>query len=279
MIEFPALGITAPDGSIMGIIADQTPHANALRVGPGEAIPDSAAALLLDHALAAADAVTKARAVAQLIKMRMGGVSIALVSHDEPLLESCADEIWWIAEGRVVERGDPGEVLLKYRAHVATILRAGGTHEQLPLTPSMRRGDGRASIEAIDLLGQDGNRTAVWQSGEAVTIGVAVRFEKAVENPVVGIMIRTRIGLNVYGTNTELEKIAFGPVQPSSRYRVAFRFDCNLCPGEYTVTAASHDPDGVWHDWLQDAVAFAVVDARYTAGVANLRAKAEASIL
>jgi hypothetical protein len=34
---------------------------------------------------------------------------------------------------------------------------------------------------------------------------------------------------------------------------------------------ASHDPDGTAHDWLDDAVA--VADNRYTAGVANLRAK------
>jgi lipopolysaccharide transport system ATP-binding protein len=36
---------------------------------------------------------------------------------------------------------------------------------------------------------------------------------------------------------------------------------------------ASHDPDGVWHDWLEDAVAFSVSDGRYTAGVANLHAQ------
>jgi hypothetical protein len=36
---------------------------------------------------------------------------------------------------------------------------------------------------------------------------------------------------------------------------------------------ASHDPDGTAHDWLEDAVAVTVTDNRYTAGVANLRAK------
>jgi lipopolysaccharide transport system ATP-binding protein len=35
---------------------------------------------------------------------------------------------------------------------------------------------------------------------------------------------------------------------------------------------ASHDPDGVWHDWLEDALPFSVADSRYSAGVANLRA-------
>jgi hypothetical protein len=90
------------------------------------------------------------------------------------------------------------------------------------------------------------------------------------------ILIRTRIGLNVYGTNTELEKLKLGPVTAGSSVRVTYRFRCDLCNGDYTVTAASHDPDGLWHDWLEDAVGFAVSDSRYTAGVANLRARVDA---
>jgi hypothetical protein len=49
-----------------------------------------------------------------------------------------------------------------------------------------------------------------------------------------------------------------------------------LCPRPYTLTLASHDPDGTAHDWLDDAVAITVIDERYTAGVANLRAKVTA---
>jgi lipopolysaccharide transport system ATP-binding protein len=41
----------------------------------------------------------------------------------------------------------------------------------------------------------------------------------------------------------------------------------------YTLTAASHDPDGVWHDWLEDAVLVSVADSRHAAGVVNLRAR------
>jgi hypothetical protein len=82
-----------------------------------------------------------------------------------------------------------------------------------------------------------------------------------VSDPVVGIMIRTRIGLNVYGTNTELEKLKLGPCMAGNTLELAFAFWCELCPGEYTLTVASHDPDGVWHDWLEDAVAFTVSDS------------------
>jgi lipopolysaccharide transport system ATP-binding protein len=119
--------------------------------------------------------------------------------------------------------------------------------------------------------------TAMLQSGQGAAIRVEVEFAAAVENPVIGIMIRTRIGFEVYGTNTELENVKVGPVAAGQRRVVTFRFDCQLCPQSYTVTAASHDPDGVWHEWMEDAISFTVADTRYTAGVANLRAKVELS--
>ncbi len=106
-----------------------------------------------------------------------------------------------------------------------------------------------------------------------------VRFEAAVDDPVVGILIRTRIGFEVYGTNTELENIALGPRQAGDTIEIVFRFQCHLCPNEYTVTAASHDKDGVWHDWVEDGVAVAVSDHRYTAGVARLISQVETKIL
>jgi hypothetical protein len=64
-------------------------------------------------------------------------------------------------------------------------------------------------------------------------------------------------------------------VEAGETRTVTFGFECQLCPQGYTITAASHDPDGVWHEWMEDAISFAVADTRYTAGVANLRARAE----
>lgn len=266
MIEFPALGLTAPDGSIIGVIEE------------GSRADWSAGDHLLDHTLSKLDAVAKALAVSQLVQARRAGATYVLISHDEPLLESCADEIWWLRDGKLVARGDPAEVLTEYRRHVARALREAGRNQETALTPALRDGDGRATLQTIELLGADSAPTVVWRSGEAAVIRVTVRFNGDVEDPVIGILIRTRIGLNVYGTNTELENIHFGPVRAGDQVRVTFRFRCELCGGDYTVTAASHDPDGVWHDWLEDAVAFAVSDERYTAGVANLRAQVVAEV-
>jgi lipopolysaccharide transport system ATP-binding protein len=279
MIQFPGTNLVAPSGAIIGVIAEGacTLKADAVRLGPGDAIPETPGNYILENTLAMADSLAKSRAAVRLLGLRGAGASIVLFSYDEPLLESCADEIWWIRDNEVIARGDPAEVLTQYREHVADALRKAGKNDAPRLSPTMRKGDGRAVLEQIELLGEDGQATSVWRSGETVAIAVTVRFAARVEDPVVGIMIRTRIGLNVYGTNTELEKLKLGPAEAGDSVRVAFRFRCDLCPGQYTVTAASHDPDGLWHDWLEDAVAFSVSDTRYTAGVANLRATVSAS--
>ncbi|MEP6717051.1 MAG: Wzt carbohydrate-binding domain-containing protein, partial [Terriglobia bacterium] len=278
MIAFEALNLTAPDGGIIGVLG-QVEHPACHRIRSGEPVPEIPGNYILEHPLATADAVTRARAISQISALGRAGATLVLITWDEALLEQCADEVWWLGnDGRLILRGHPAEVLPEYRRHTAAAIRAAGAGIAAPLAPSSRAGDGRAELHSVELLNAEGQPATVWQSGEAAVIKVIVGFTAEVADPVIGILIRTRIGLNVYGTNTELEQLHPGPLAAGETLTVTFRFRCDLCPGDYTVTAASHDPDGVWHDWQEDAVAFAVTDSRYTAGVANLRAKVVAEV-
>ncbi len=290
----------APDGVVIGMVGENgSGKSQLLRLAAGIGAPEAGSVersgrarllgpldqlnlepvpiLLIDQTFAGHDALVRHRAALALDRMRRAGSTILLASHEEELLLRLADEIWWLDEGSLAARGDPGEMLAAYRKHIARRERAWGETIRSPLDPRMRRGDGRAEVLRVETLGANGRPTIVWRSGEMVAVRVVVRFHREVADPVVGMMIRTRIGLNVYGTNTELEGVKLGPCAAGDSREIRFTFPCALCPGEYTLTAASHDPDGVWHDWLEDAVAFAVSDDRYTAGVANLRARVTAS--
>ena len=291
LVDFEA---AVPDGVTIGIVGDAAGSARLLRLAAGIEKPESGAVeisgkarliaaggaldlspvavLSLDHALALADAVEREQAAMSLDALRRGGTTTLIASYDEELLRRIADEIWWVRDGKLAGRGDPAEMLANYRRHAAAAVRAWGESVRLPLSPRVRRGDGRAEVASVETIGENGRPTGVWRSGELAVVRVKVLFHHAVDDPVIGMMIRTRIGLNVYGTNTELERLKLGPVTAGRELCVTFAFRCELCPGDYTLTVASHDPDGVWHDWVEDAVAFAVTDDRYTAGVANLRA-------
>jgi ABC-type thiamine transport system ATPase subunit len=292
---FAGLDAAAPDGAIIGVIGEDgsgkecllrlaagltKPSAGAVEssdprrlLGPGDSLNFSPVAVLaMEHTLARHDALVRERAAMSLERLRRAGTTVLLVSHEEDLLRRLCDEVWWIDRGKLAGRGDPEEVLRAYRSHIVQRIRAWGETVSAPLDPRLRRGDGRAEVVKLELLGEAGQPTAVLRSGELALARVTVRFRDAVADPVVGLMIRSRAGMNVYGTNTELEGLKLGPRAAGDVLQLSFAFRCELCAMEYTLTVASHDPDGVGHDWLDDAIAFAVADTRYTAGVANLRA-------
>ena len=300
-VEFAPLSnltASAPSGAVIGLLGERGAGKTALlRVAAGVEAPRSGKVickgsrryvgpsdvlqlapvdlLALDHSLAPLDGLERAQALIGIGRLRSDGATILIASHEPDLLRKLCDEIWWLESGTLRLRGDPGEVLDVYQQRIAEKFRAWAESSSAPLNLSQRRGDGRAEILSLETLGATGQPTMVWRSGEQVTVRVKVRYQEAVEDPVMGILIRTRVGLEVYGTNTELEKVNIGPCAAGSEPQFDFRFVCHLCPGDYTLTAASHDRDGVAHDWIDDAVAFQVTDSRYTAGVANLRAKIE----
>ena len=229
---------------------------------------------LVGPSLALTDLAFQHRLLTRLHACQARGAVVLLVSHDLGLLERHCDEVVVVADGQVVERGDPALVLRSYRRRVLRAVCAASP--PVEMQPSSRHGDERASIEQIEVLDGEGRSVSSIESGREATVRVVVRYGVAVDEPVVGILIRSQVGVNVYGTNTELERLSFGPVAAGEKIEVRYRFAAALCPGEYTLTVASHDPDGTAHEWLEDAIRFTVGDSRYTAGVANLRAKVEA---
>jgi hypothetical protein len=291
------LNESVPDGAIVGVCGEDPGALSAILrlatgiefpaagqvlsseprryLGPEDALQLSpAGTVAIDHTLARFGAVVRARAREALERLRRNGASILLASQEPALLLELCDEVWWIEEGRIAAKGDPREVLEARDRHAAAAIRHwGATVQPTALSPSLRRGDGRAELVSIETLDGQHRPTSVLQSGETACIRVTVRFAQDVADPVVGIMIRTRVGFEVYGTNTGLEQLTLGPVHAGETRVVRFDFRCDLCAQDYTLTAASHDPDGIWHDWLEDALAFTVTDTRYTAGVANLRAR------
>lgn len=290
------LSASAPSGAIIGVIGGKNsgvsellklacglilPQQGEVTAGParrlvslGEPLNLAPSDLLaLDQALATQDALVRTRTLLGLDRLRRGGATVLLASHEDGLLETLCDEVWWLEAGEIAAKGDPLETMARYRRFVADQVRAWGETIPLRLAPSMRRGDGRAEVLAIETLGSNGNSTIVWKSGEYVSVRATVRFHEALSDPVIGMLIRTQIGFEVYGTTTELERVKIGPREAGETVTIVFQFLCDLCPQSYTLTLAAQDPDGGYYDWLDDAVAFTVADERGTPGVANLRAK------
>lgn len=270
-MSFEIFGRRIPRQSILGLLGDETSGISAALGSLAGADPEL---ILIDYALDARGPLAQLRAKRDLNVARREGQTVVLASWNTALVGEICDEIWLVENGQVTAQGHPTEVVDQWNRRVLDKWRAEQSGSNPAVSPTMRRGDGRAVVRKVELLDGQQQPVLAWKSGEEALIRVSIEFASQVAEPVIGMLIRTRVGLDVYGTNTELERIRIGPHAAGDRIRVMFRFACDLCPGDYTLTVASHDPDGTWHEWLEDAVAFAVGDVRYTAGVANLRAKA-----
>src|SRR4051812_17947269 len=100
MISFTDPPLEAPDGCIAGVLEELHPglaaKASCRVLRAGDELPATPGNYLLDHYFARASRVEKALGVSQLEQLRRAGAAIVLLSHDEALLEQCADEIWWL---------------------------------------------------------------------------------------------------------------------------------------------------------------------------------------
>jgi lipopolysaccharide transport system ATP-binding protein len=230
--------------------------------------------LIVDEALAVGDAVFANRCVRKFEELRQRKVTVLFVSHDLGLVKRLSSRAILLLGGRIEAQGEPKDVINRYIGLVLEKQKRdtamGGTRE---LQSSFRHGDGSSEILEVQLLNSRGEPTLALAAGEPATVRVRSLFRRAKSGPMVGILIRTRIGMDVYGTNTGLEQVDLGEFAAGEELEVEFHFDCWLTPQEYTLTVATQNADGSSHDWVDDAIAFEVIDARSSAGVANLRAE------
>ncbi len=230
--------------------------------------------LIVDEALAVGDAVFANRCVRKFQELRERGITVLFVSHDLGLVKQLSDRAILLLGGRIEAQGSPRDVINRYIGLVLERQEPSNKKGDR-VRGSFRHGDGASEILAIEILNAAGVAVASVASGEPVTVRVRSRFTRAVSDPMVGILVRTRIGMDVYGTNTRIEQTPLGDFEAGDQLEVNFRLECWLTPQPYTLTVATQNADGTSHDWLDDALAFDVVDTRAAAGVANLRAEVQ----
>jgi lipopolysaccharide transport system ATP-binding protein len=222
--------------------------------------------LIVDEALAVGDARFANRCVRKFDELKARGVTTLFVSHDLGLVKRLADRAMFLLNGRAQYTGETKEAINRYVAHV--LAPEEGAPE--PALGPVRHGDGESRITDVRLL-PSGKLT----SGELLTVEVTVQFRSPQSDPVCGLLIRNRQGIDVYGTNTRVEGAPIGPVEAGETVIVNFQLAANLVRGDYTVTVATQHPNGASQDWLDDVLGFTMTQNKDLAGVVDLAANIE----
>ena len=231
--------------------------------------------LIVDEALAVGDAVFANRCIRKLEELKSAGVSILFVSHDLGIVKRLCHRALLLHGGETIAEGEPARVVNQYIALV---------HERDPeaverYLANQRHGDASSEILNAELLDEQDLPASSVQNGQRLRARVRALFRRDVDDPVVGILIRNRLGIDVYGTNTLVEGAKLGSFRAGDELVVDFVFAARLTRQSYTLTVALQHSDGRSQDWRDDVLEFTVVDARNHAGLADLDASVQFEVV
>ena len=276
---FPRIEAFAEIGQFMDRPVKEYSSGMYVRLAFSTAIHVDPEVLIVDEVLAVGDAIIASRRVQKFEELRRKKVTVFLVSHDLGLIKRLADRAAFMLDGRIVMQGAPKDAVNQYVGFVLDRERAsqerisGLPEEALAAKSSFRHGDGASRVIDVQILNSAGEVCRAFRPGESIILRIRAAFQKPVSNPVVGILIRNRIGMDIFGTNTRLERAELGDFEQGEEIEVEFELDCLLSRQEYTLTVAVQYWNGLSQDWLDDVLEFRVEDTKDVAGVLNLNTR------
>jgi len=255
--------------------------------------------LLVDEALAVGDIYFRQRCMRKIHELHRSGVTIIVVTHNVADVKSLATRAMWLAEGRIVEIGDPDRVVSHYQAAmvnkdaeylrqhaVAAALAAGQTYalrapevvEKIP-NVDFRYGTGRARVLGIAVLSERGEELGLLPPGETILVRISVRAEQPTPQPIVGFVLRNHLGVDFSGTNTALEGVEMPPLGAGDTLTVDFQVALpELYPGHFSFSPAIANGTLEGYemcDWIDNAIALQMEKRREMYGYFRLPCRVE----
>lgn len=220
--------------------------------------------LIVDETLSVGDAYFAHKCIRRIKEFQAAGTTILFVSHDPTAVKTLCGRALLLDEGRLIQDGPPDRVLDYYNAMIAKreasreILQAeaaGG-----PMTT--RSGTFEARVAEIDLLDATGRSARAFTVGDRGRIRARVEFTATVAAPTIGILIRDRLGNDVFGTNSFHVAPVEGVYEPGEVLTADFDLPLNLGAGAYTLTVAVHGAAThlvANYDWWDKVIGFEIV--------------------
>jgi lipopolysaccharide transport system ATP-binding protein len=265
---------------------------------------------IVDEALSVGDAKFQAKCFDRLRQLKENGTCILLVTHSsEQIVTHCTQAIL-LSKGVQLQAGKPKDVVNRYldllfgkekavieppssielddvvaEKTIASTLKPDDyqlstTTDSFSTRPGYnvheyRWGDGTATILDYFLAADNAHYPSAISTGQNITLAVTVKLLKEFHRPILGITIKTKEGVTVYGANTEtLGCKAFGEAGSlDSVIQVIATFSCNLAAGDYFVSlglASKHGEEVIPHDRRYDSIHLQVRPDDRFFGIANL---------
>jgi len=220
--------------------------------------------LIVDEALSVGDAYFQHKCIKRIRSFKEQGTTLLFVSHDPGAVKSLCDRALLLDEGLLIRDGAPDAVLDYYNGMIAKKNKDEEIRQvetELGRTTT-RSGSGKARILNVEMFDGCGKPARAFRVGDTAKIQCDIAFNTSVENPTTGILIRDRLGNDVFGTNTYHLKVEEHSYDAGESVTVVFTLPLNVGCGNYSLAAAVHSRDTHLednYDWWDQCLVFQVI--------------------
>jgi len=243
-----------------------------MRLGFAVAIHVNPDVLLVDEVLAVGDESFTHKCLDKFGEFHRRGKTVLIVTHSLSLVERLCSEAVWLDGGEKQAEGDPKRVVDAYLTAVEQSERrqmAAATAKALqsaapaaPIGDMFQATEGRwgsreVEIADVQLIGQDGQPSFAFHTGDAISIRFNVKATTPTDDFVFGISVFNADGVCCFGTNTSIESMTSDRLDGDGQ--VTFAIDhLDLVEGTYKLDVAVHRRDGAPYDYHRLLYAFRV---------------------
>jgi len=207
-----------------------------MRLGFAIAAHVEADLLLLDEVFAVGDEAFQRKCFGKIFEFKQRGGTIVFVSHDASAVERLCDRAILLRHGVVEFDGPTHDAIVRYHRLLAEeedpAERGAGLREW---------GSGEARIDAVELLGADGEPRNQFLAGEGATLRLQVSAEQPLLAPRLSWELRGEGGILLAAGLAELGDLGWDGGAP-----LPLRFEIERLPladGRFTFRLALTDPD------------------------------------
>ncbi|MBR5376124.1 MAG: ABC transporter ATP-binding protein [Lachnospiraceae bacterium] len=253
--------------------------------------------LIVDEALSVGDVFFQNKCYHKFEEFKDQGKTILFVSHDLTSINKYCDRVVLLDKGKKIGEGRPKEIIDMYKKVLVDQMDSkmsgspgaadqDGTGKEddknkwrsrLSLNPSGDSyGNGMARIDDFCLTDSSGNITNTVIKRDPFTVKVKVVFETHVNEPIVALSIKDRMGVEITGTNTMFEKIPTGDYEKGDVLTVAFTQNMFLQGGEYLISlglVGYREGEFTVYHRLYDIFSIQVISSKDTVGYYDMDSK------
>lgn len=252
--------------------------------------------LIVDEILSVGDAAFVQKCMRFIRKFKETG-TLLFVSHDAAAVLSLCDTAIWMDAGVVRAKGPAREICEAYQAdiegaknrtnefHIGGSRKSPAGEQQFPDDTRKEQlkelgqqgkmeifsfdsdapwyGVRGAIIDDVVLCNANGEKLTALEGGEDVRLRITCHSESDLERPIIGFIVKDRLGQTLFSDNTFLTYQGAG-LKMHRGDRIVAEFDFRmpyLAAGDYSISAAiatGTQDDHIQHHWIDDALIFNV---------------------